>query len=436
MADRTPVGFIGGLNTGFTMDAIFDTTSNVVQLVAHAVPDDGFLSSTLKTTPFLGQIDATTPLAPFSNPGVLTGGAVWTQPSISGGICCVQPFVFDFDSQGLVQWSAPNLPLYLGVVGGSTGAGQARISAQKVVQGMALRGGGVQSPAALFWSLSEVITATYVGGTPVFAFNTISPSSSILSSDSAIEYDGLYFWAGTDRFLVFNGTVTEVPNSQNQDWFFNNLTPGYESQVYATKIPRFGEIWWCAPMFGATTPNYACIFNLRENCWYDTPLPTTSWSAGFFAQGFNRPLFAGYDPDGNGQPYKLWMAETGTDEVDGPVLQPIRSYFETAWFGGPKDDPPDDRGLSIADLEPDIIRTGDMSVYLIGAPNANVQPTDGPTVPLVLVPGSPQEQAPMFTPTQNQRLSRLHVESNVLGGNYITGRNLMHGQPGETRRFS
>lgn len=435
IADRTPAQFVGGANTGFTMDAIFDTTSKVVQIIVHAVPDDGFLSSPLSTVPFIGQIDTQTPLSQFSNPAV-SSPATWIQPDISGGICCVQPFVFDFDSNGLLQWSAPNLPLYLGVTGGSTGAGQARVSAQKIVQGMALRGGGVQSPAALFWSLSEVITATYIGGTPVFAFNTISPSSSILSSDSVVEYDGLYFWAGVDRFLVFNGTVTEVPNQQNQDWFFDNLTPGYESQTYATKIPRYGEIWWGACMFGSTVPNWAVIFNLRENCWYDTPLPTTSWSTGYFAQGFKRPLFAGWDPDGNGAPYKLWMAETGTDEVDGSAREPIRSYFETAWFGGPKNDPPDDKGLSIADLQPDIIQTGDMIVNLIGAPNARVEPTDGPTVPLLQVPGSPQEQAVSFTPTQTQRLTRLHIESNVLGGSFVTGRNIMHADPAEIRKYS
>ena len=436
IADRTPTGFAAGSTIGFTMDAIFDTTSGVVQLIVHSVSDDGALSSPLSTVPFLGDINSTGPLSQFSNPGALAAGGVWTQPHIAGGIVCVQPFVFDFDSDGHIGWSAPNLPLYLGVVGGPSGAGQARVSAQKIVQGMPLRGGGVQSPAALFWSLSEVITATYVG-TPVwFAFNTISPSSSILSSDSVVEYDGLYFWAGVDRFLVFNGTVTEVPNSQNQDWFFNNLTPGYESQTFGTKIPRYGEIWWMACMFGSTVPNHAIIFNVRENCWYDTAFPVQSFSTGYFAQGSRFPIFAGADPDGAGQPYKLWMMETGTDEVDGTSVQPIRSYFETGWFGGPKNDPPNDQGLSLSQLEPDIIQTGDLEIYLIGAPNARAAPSNGPAISLPLVPGVPQEQFVGFTPKQSQRLTRLHVESNVLGGSYIAGRNLLRGQPGERRLIS
>lgn len=431
-ADRTPTSFAAGSNIGFTMDAIFDTTSNVVQLIVHSVPDQSFLSTPTKETPFIGDITAATQLVPFSDPGVSSG--VYTKPNISGGIVCVQPFVFDFDSDGLVQWSAPNLPLTLGVVGGNTGAGQARISAQKIVQGMPLRGGGAQSPAAVFWSLSEVITASFVGqASGSFAFNTVSPSSSILSSAGIIEYDGLYFWVGVDRFLLFNGTVTEVPNTQNQDWFFDNLTPGFESQTFAFKVPRYGEVWWCACMFGSAVPNYAVIFNLRENTWYDTPLPNRGRSAGYFAQGLKFPVMGGQGDDGL---YKLWMHETGTDDVDGADIRPIRAFFETAWFGGPKDDPPDDAGLTVQQLEPDFVQTGNLITYLIGAPNARANETAGPQVPLLQIPGVPQEQFASYTPTQSQRLTRLHVESDVIGGNFIAGRNILHGDKAGKRLMS
>lgn len=432
-ANRTPLMFAAGANIGFTMDAIFDTTSKVTQLIVHSVPDDGNLSSPISEVPFIGDITSASRLTLFGSPGTLSPGAVWTQPNISGGIVCIQPYVFDFDSNGKIGWSAPNRPLTLGVVGGNEGAGEARVSAQKIVQGFPIKGGGAQSPAGVFWSLSEVITASFIGGLAAFKFTTASSSSSILSSDGVIEYDGLHFWAGVDRFLVFNGTVTELPNPQNQDWFFNNLTPGYESQTFAMKIPRYGEIWWGACMFGSTVPNHAIIFNLRENCWYDTALPDGCRSMGHTPQGFRYPIMGGYDPNGNGRPYKLWMHEYGVDKDDGGILSPIRSFFETAWFGGPKDDPPDDRGLSVQQLEPDFVQTGDLSVHLIGAANTRSPENAGPDVPLLQVPGVPQEEFVSFTPTQAQRLTRLHVESNVLGGDYKTGRNLMRGDPSEKR---
>lgn len=436
MADRTPINFPSGSNIGFTMDAIFDTTSSAVQLVVHSVPDTSQLATATPTVPFIGIIDSPAPLLQFSDPGTISGGGVWTQPNYTGGIAAVQPFLFGFSSDGWVQWSAPNLPLTLGVVGGTSGAGEARISAQKIVYANPLRGGGTASPAALFWSLSEVITATFtvISGIPTFAFNTISPSSSILSSDGVIEYDGLYFWVGVDRFLVFNGTINEVPNQQNQDWFFDNLTPGYEALTYAVKIPRYGEIWWFACMYGASEPNWAIIFNLREQAWYDTPLPNGGRSAGYYAQGFRYPLMTGVTNDGKG--YSLWMHEFGLDEVRGNARSAIRSYFETSWFGGPKNNPPNDEAFSFARLEPDLDQEGDLQIWLVGAPNARAAPTAGPTVTLPLVPSTPQEQFASFTPTQSQRLTRLHVESNVVGGNYVAGRNLGRGQPAEKRVIS
>jgi hypothetical protein len=435
--DRTPTGtFQAGVNVGWTFDAIFDTTSKVVQLVAHSIPDNTSLASSIQTVPYIGQIDGSNPLIQFGNPGTLSAGGVWTQPNVSGGVVCVQPFVFAFDNAGLVEWSAPALPLYLGVVGGPSGAGQARISAQKIVAGIALRGGGAQSPAALFWSLSEVITATFVGTTAgEFAFNTVSPSSSILSNASVIEYDGLYFWAGIDRFLVFNGTVNEVRNDFNQDFFYDNLTPGYETLTFAFKVPRYGEIWWCAAMFGSTVPNWAIIYNLRMNCWYDTPLPDGGRGAGYHAQGFNYPIMADTVNDGNG--FGLWMHEYGMDKLIGTARTAIRSYFETGWMGGPINPQPQDSGLSFQQLEADLLQTGDMTAYIIGQANPRAPQNSGTPKPLLQTPGVPQEQMVSFKETFSLRYMKLHIESNVIGGNYVWGRSMGRGDAsGDSRVVS
>lgn len=429
-ANRTPARFQGGPEIGWSLDGLFDTTSNAMQLIAHAVQDRAITSFPVPTTPYLGIISSTTQLVPFSNPGVTTP-ASWMQPSVAGGIACVQPFVFDFDVNGFVGWSAPNLALYLGVTGGTSGAGQARVSAQKIVACMPLRGGGAQQPAALIWSLSEVITASYVGSPVWFAFSTVSSSSSIVSHESVVEYDGLYFWCGVDRFLVFNGTVSEVPNPQNQDWFFDNITPGYEAGIHAFKIPRYGEIWWCAPMFGSTVPNYAVIFNVRENSWYDTALPDGGRGAGLAALGFSLPVMT--DVTNNSGNYGFWLHETGHDKQINNTLTAIRSYYETGWFGGPVNTPPSDGSIAFSQLEPDLVQTGPLSTWLIGAANARSPEVAGPALPLPQVPASPQEAFVSFTPTMPTRLLRLHVESNVLGGSFVAGRNLGHGQAGDKR---
>jgi len=292
--DRTPANFIGGIEPGWTIDALFDTTSEAVQIIAHSTPNVGVVPTNVRTPPFIGLMDDTEPLKQLGNPSSTFGGN-YTKPQVAGGIVCVQPFLFSFDSDGRIGWSAPNIPTTLGISGGTIGAGIARVSAQKFVAGMPLRGGGANSPAALFWSLSEVVSANFTGPPEWFRFNTASPSSSILAGATVIENDGLYYWAGVDRFLMFNGTVVEIPNSFNADWFFDNLNPSYAGKSFAFKVPRYGEIWFCAPLFGATEPSHAAIYNIREKCWYDTVLPEGGRSAGHFAQGFRFPIMTGVE---------------------------------------------------------------------------------------------------------------------------------------------
>jgi hypothetical protein len=429
--NRTPVGFTGGPNVGWTIDSIFDTTSDVgkVRIVAHATPDLDFLSDQIQTDPYIGDISSAAPLVPMDAPGGTDG--IYTKPRTSGGIVVVQPYLMHFDEEGHVGWSAPNRPLTLGIVEGTTGAGQARVSSQKLVMGMPLRGGGANSPAALFWSLSEVIVAQWVGGDLTFRFSTVSPSSSILSSDSVIEYDGLYFWIGTDRFMVFNGTVSEVPNGQNQDWFFNNITERYACKTFAFKVPRYGEIWWCAPMFGNTEPSHAVIYNVRENVWYDTELPGSFRSCGYFAQGLRYPLL-GSPKLLNTNGYGLWKHEFGFDaHRDGEDPTAIESYFETPMLGGPHMEPPIGNGTIIKIVEPDILQSGDIVVTLRGSANARDAVEDIDSAILKQNYAVPQEQGVGFK--REARLARLRFSSNVLGGNFIFGKTVLHVDVGGDR---
>ena len=94
-----------------------------------------------------------------------------------------------------------------------------------------------------------------------------------------VDYDGVFYWIGTDRFLMFNGVVREVPNALNLNYFFDGLNYSQRQKVFAVKVPRFGEIWWMYPRGDAIECTHAIIYNVRENTWYDTPLPNGGRSA-------------------------------------------------------------------------------------------------------------------------------------------------------------
>ena len=279
--DRTPVGFTSSSDHIWSVDTMYD----------DAVGSAGTIVVGVSTNSLTNIDDETKKQVYF---GLANDTAAFTAISgltVSGGIVCIAPYLVYFGSDGLVGWSDVNQPQTL--TGGD--AGQDRVTGSKIVKGLPVRGGN--GPGALLWSLDSLISMDYVGGSAVFRFTTISAQSSILSQNGVIEYDGSYFWAGIDRFLMYTGgQVQEIPNLNNLNWFYDNLNFAQRQKVWAMKVPRFGEIWWFYPRGDATECTHAVIFNVREKTWYDCELARSS---GFYSQVFHYPVMSGSQPTAN-----------------------------------------------------------------------------------------------------------------------------------------
>lgn len=223
---------------------------------------------------------------------------------VSGGVVVLHPYIFVYGNNGLIRnCSAGDAEDWV-----SSDANEVNVATGKIVQGLPVRGGS-NSPSGLFWSLDSLVRVSFapqslgVAGTANFAaptywrYDIISSQTSIMSSQSVIEYDGVYYWCGVDRFLLYNGVVKEIPNDMNQNYFFDNLNYSQRQKVWATKVPRYGEIWWFYPKGNATECTDAIIFNVREGVWYDAGQALGSRrSAGYFSQVFAYPVAAGWEP--------------------------------------------------------------------------------------------------------------------------------------------
>jgi hypothetical protein len=209
--------------------------------------------------------------------------------------------VFVYGNNGLIKNCVAGDPFnWNGADSNETNA-----SATKIVKGLPVRGGS-NSPSGLFWALDSLIRVSYaptqitVGGTTstiYWRYDLISTQTSILSSQCVIEYDGIYYWIGVDRFLLYNGVVKEIPNQMNQNYFFDNLNYSQRQKVWATKVPRYGEVWWFFPNGDSTECNDAIIYNIRENTWYDAGTAVGARrSAGYFSQVLAYPVNAGTEP--------------------------------------------------------------------------------------------------------------------------------------------
>ena len=277
-------------------DSMFDSQgSNLQLLLAHAGQNLAQIDAIVNTPVFAGDISSTqmSPLADTAGT-TPTGDVI----EVSGGVVVLHPYVFVYGDNGLIKNSVAGNPYDWN----GADANETNVSSTKIVKGLPVRGGS-NAPSGLFWSLDSLIRVSYspttvtVAGSPqtfYWRYDIITSQSSIMSSQCVIEYDGIYYWIGVDRFLLYNGVVKEIKNTFNQNYFFDNLNYAQRQKVYANKVPRFGEIWWFFPSGNSEECNDCIIYNIREDCWYDAGGATGAQrTAGFFSQVFHYPINAG-----------------------------------------------------------------------------------------------------------------------------------------------
>lgn len=459
-------------------------------LIAHPGQNLADISSTVNTRPLIGEFTGTTlaPVGVFTASGTTTSGSptvtfattiaaigpgvsvtgtgipvdtvvvsalevsgVWTVTldknatasgtvtltfdnniSVSGGVVMLYPYLFVYGNNGLIKnCAAGDFNNWT-----SADANENSVASVKVVKGLPVRG-GTTSPAGLFWTLDSVVRVTYspttVGSQTLYwRYDLITQQSSILSSQCVIEYDGIFYWAGVDRFLMYNGVVQEVENKQNFNYFFDNLNYAQRQKVWATKIPRWGEIWWFFPSGNSTECNDAIIYNVRDKVWYDAGQALGARrSAGVFSEVFRKPIWGGWDENDSSK-YTLWQHETGTNEVYTNQVNAIDSYFETNVIGartglvGAVDQPGDNVWTRCERIEPDFVQVGEMTVVVTGSSYAEDPPQDSDPYPF-------NPDTPKVDMKEQRREMRLRFRSNVQNGNYFMGRVLLSLDTGDVR---
>jgi len=352
--------------------------------------------------------------------------------AVSGGCIVLHPYLFVYGDNGLIQnSSAGDFSNWV-----SADANANNVATGKIVKGLPIRGGST-SPSGLFWAVDALIRVSFqpssAGGQNFYwTYDLVSSQTSIMSSSCVIEYDGIFYWIGVDRFLCYNGTVQEIPNELNQNYFFDNVNISQRQKVWASKVSRFGEIWWFYPKGDATECTDAIIYNVRNKSWYDAGEALGARrSAGVFSEVFPKPFWAGNELNSTGKA-TLWQHETGYDSIYLTSVTAIQSYFETNSIGtlgglvGTQQQPGDNLWTRLERIEPDFVQTGTMTVTVTGQGYADD----------AVVDSSPYS----FDPTtlkidmrEQRREMRLRFESNVAGGTYQTGRVLLSVTTGDSR---
>ena len=420
-----------GTATGTTISI---PTENRLIGVGQTVTGTGIPANTIVT--FVVVVTSPTPLTTVTISNAVSGSPTSftfdNNIAVSGGCVMLYPYLFVYGNNGLLQNnSAGDLTNWVGA-----DSNQNNVAATKVVKGLPVRG-GTTAPAGLFWTLDSLVRVVYnptsVGTSTIYwTYDIVTNQTSILSSQCVIEYDGLYYWCGVDRFLMYNGVVQEILNDMNMNYFFDNLNYGQRQKVWAAKIPRWGEIWWFYPRGNSVECNDAVIYNVRNKTWYDAGQSLGAQrSSGTFSEVFRFPIWAGNEPNMLGA-YTVWQHEVGVDQVYLSNVDAIESSFETnslGWVnGGPgtKQIKGLNRWIRVERIEPDFVQAGDMSIVVTGKSYAD--DVNQESNPYIF-----NANTLKIDMREQRREMRLKFISNTVGGNYQMGNVLVSADVGDER---
>jgi hypothetical protein len=225
--------------------------------------------------------------------------------SVDGGVCVLYPFIFVYGSHGYIAnnnvsgtYLSQNFYDWNGPL-----ANQVNVSSSKIIKGIPMRG-GTNAPSGLFWATDSLIRVTFnsAGATSgtipstYWNYDIVSSQISIMSSNAVVEMDGVYWWMGVDRFYQYNGQVQVVVNDKNVNYLFDNMNYSQRQKVWATKVPRYNEIWFFYPRGTSTECNDAIIYNVKDKLWYDAGQATGSQrSCGYTTELLPTPIWADWN---------------------------------------------------------------------------------------------------------------------------------------------
>ena len=297
------VAFVADPRNDWQFDAQFSPSGGTLNLLAHPGKNLQNIDSGVVAQVLVGNV------APdvdndyyFSGLSDSAGqNPTYKTISVDGGVCVLYPFIFVYGSHGYIAnnnvsniYAEQSLYDWNGPL-----ANQVNVSSSKIIKGMPVRG-GTNSPSGLFWATDSLIRVSFNSQATQFywTYDIVSSQISIMSSNAVVEMDGLYFWMGVDRYYVYNGQVAVLPNDKNVNYLFNNINYAQRQKVWATKVPRYNEIWFFYPRGTATECTDAIIYNVKDKLWYDAGQAIgCRRSCGYTTELFPTPIWAGWEYD-------------------------------------------------------------------------------------------------------------------------------------------
>ena len=135
----------------------------------------------------------------------------------------------------LIRWSDTENPNIWQVLN-ENNAGDYRLSSgSKIIGGIKTR------QEILIWTDTALYAMTYSGTNFVFNFSLMDEGTSILSPNAAINANNGIFFADSENFYVYTGSVQTLPCSV-RNYVFNDINMSQRYKVFAARNENFNEV--------------------------------------------------------------------------------------------------------------------------------------------------------------------------------------------------
>jgi len=104
------------------------------------------------------------------------------------------------------------------------------------------------------------------------SFSPITDEYGCLTKGAVVEYDGKHFVVGANDIYQFTGNagnIASLSDKRIRRYFYDNLNPIHEQQLFTLQNHHENEIWLCYPTLASTGGecDEALIWNYRDNTW-------------------------------------------------------------------------------------------------------------------------------------------------------------------------
>ena len=420
--DRTPSGFAADPDNLWNFDAVITTLSTPRKIIyAHAAPNALDINGNIATPVYYGYQDNNDGFVPLMDNATPT-----PQPVVaSGGIFSTAGYVMIYGDS--LRWSNLDDPTVIPT------ANFIDSFDSKIIQGLPTSGGG--AAGGLLWTSSKLFRVIFstvdTDGNAVFEPEQIPGNSTLVSQNAVVSLNNEFLWMGTDNFYRFNGVLNILPNTTSLNFVFDNLNYTAANKIAGYSYPKYAESHWLVPLFGATECNYEIFYSGLTG---EFTVNEINRACGIPpASGFPYPILSdnitmadlsvapapGQLP---AQVYGIWQHEYKNDKYYYNFVEPIPKYYETKIYNigeGQKQ-------IRTTRLLNNFVQTGNINFTIFDRKFPN-------STPIITFEGTFDENTDNLSIRNMGTFVSYRFESNVVGGSFFAGKNIIvatEGDPG------